>query len=410
MNIKRCLGLMAFFVAVSCTRAPLKNRAEALREVSPPNTLLEDPTLASISSTLRTHAEFLLTLLPRNAPMEFGPRSIARDEYARQLLSLADALEGKTDPNEIGAIVRERFVFMEVYGQSRWGQALLTSYYEPIIEGSRVKSDKFRQPLYRQPLDIVEVMLPQYDERFFEIGAMRGRVEKKPDGRMSLLPYYTRDQIDRGGKLAGKGLEICWVDPFDAFFAQVQGSVTIQLEPDKTNLTQTSLHLGYADQNGHRYQSIGKFLNQAIPAAEMRLQTIEQYLRAVPTQQADAVMAKNPSYVFFRELTGAPVTALGNPVFPGRTIAADYRFFPKGALAYLSFQKPVLGSQAIEVGKTEAAGRFVIDQDNGGAIRGGGRADLFWGSGDEAKQYAGNIRDSKAAIYYLFPKSAYSPK
>jgi membrane-bound lytic murein transglycosylase A len=97
---------------------------------------------------------------------------------------------------------------------------------------------------------------------------------------------------------------------------------------------------------------------------------------------------------------------LGNEVFAGRTIATDVRYFPKGALAFLQFRRPVF-SAAVgdEVSNWQEVSRFVFDQDTGGAIRGGGRADLFWGSGAEAKRFAGVIKDDRARLYYLVPSN-----
>jgi membrane-bound lytic murein transglycosylase A len=276
----------------------------------------------------------------------------------------------------------------------------LTSYFEPEIVGDLHRTDAFSAPLLKRPRDLIEIATSRFDERLADVGSLRGRLWNDPQrGRPVLVPYYSRAEIQNGA-LKGKDLELCWVDPIDAFVLQIQGSGTIFLPGDRR------LRVGYADQNGHPYHAIGKFLTEAIPLEKMSLFSIESHLKALPIPDAHAVMNKNPSYVFFDTLDGSPKTSLGNSVFPGRTIATDSRYFPKGALAFLQFKKPVFESpEATEPNRWESVSRFVFDQDTGGAIRGGGRADLFWGSGVEAKRYAGYIKDP-ATLFYLVPKPA----
>ena len=191
---------------------------------------------------------------------------------------------------------------------------------------------------------------------------------------------------------------MAWADPSDAFFVQVQGSGTVVLEDGKR------LRVGYADQNGHKYESIGKFMVDVLPKGKISLQTIEAYLRGLSADQIRAYLFRNPSYVFFHEIDGEAVTSLGVPVIPGRTIATDGRYFPKGALAILDIDKPRFDSPTDEKpAGTEHVSRWVLDTDTGGAIRGGGRVDLFWGNGPEAKRYAGQIK-SPGRLVYLVPK------
>ena len=164
------------------------------------------------------------------------------------------------------------------------------------------------------------------------------------------------------------------------------------------------MRAGYADQNGQKYEAIGKFLTSIIPVEQITSQDVEAYLRKISEQDARELLFQNPSYVFFRKLDGPAVSSLGIPVVAGRTIATDPRFFPKGALAFLSFQKPRFDSSTdAKPSAWEKTSRLVLDQDTGGAIRGGGRLDLFWGSGNEAKQYAGRIKQ-QGTLYYLVPK------
>jgi membrane-bound lytic murein transglycosylase A len=393
------LILLGFAVTlVHCTRAPLKSRSEALRPGSAPS-VSDDLGRADFVAALEEHAAFL-SLKTADSTLRFGKKEIAAVDYARALQWIV-ALSAKTpDDKEFFEAIEKNFEFHDVYGGDRWGEILLTSYFEPELEGALKPSDRFSEPLLQRPEDLVEVASSKYEERLTDVGSLRGRLWRDPARKRDILiPFYSRAEI-LNGALKGRGLEVCWVDPIDAFFMHIQGSGSIVL-PDETRL-----RLGYSDQNGHTYHSIGKFLLQAIPLEKMSLYAIESHLRSLSPAEARTIMNKNPSFIFFEKLDSAPKTSLGNSVFPGRTLATDTRYFPKGALAFLKFKKPVFQTpEDKEPSAWEEAKRFVIDQDTGGAIRGGARADLFWGSGAEAKRHAGFVKDP-AVLQYLVPKDS----
>jgi membrane-bound lytic murein transglycosylase A len=202
--------------------------------------------------------------------------------------------------------------------------------------------------------------------------------------------------------LKGKQLELCWVDPIEAFFLHIQGSGTVRLQDG------TELFITYADKNGRRYEAIGKFLKERIAPNKVTMQRVEAALREMSVQERDELLYRNPSYVFFKKSPQRAITSLGVPATPGRTIAADPKYAPKGALALLSFAKPVLSDDSpptSEPAREVEITRLVLDQDSGGAITGTDRVDLFWGRGDEAKRYAGIIQHP-ARIVYLVPREA----
>ena len=197
--------------------------------------------------------------------------------------------------------------------------------------------------------------------------------------------------------LRKRRLEWCYVRPVDAFFLQIQGSGTVLLPKRR------SLRLGYAGQNGHAYRSLGNFLLDVIPLEEMTLQSIEAHLATLTPRRQQELFNKNPSYVFFKRLKEHALTYMELPATAGRTVATDARFFPKGALALLSFEKPVFSSpEAVRPESRQSVSRLVLDQDVGGAIKGGGRLDLFWGRGKEAKQHAGVV-NAHGQLYYIAP-------
>jgi membrane-bound lytic murein transglycosylase A len=215
------------------------------------------------------------------------------------------------------------------------------------------------------------------------------------------LPYYTREEIENEQILEGKNLELAWVDPIDAFFLHVQGSGTVRFEDDE------ELRLGYAAKNGYPFDAISKYLLDVIPREKMSMQAIDGYLRRLPEDEMRKILNKNPSYIFFQKLEGKPVTSLGAEVVDGRTIATDQDFFPKGALAYMEFPKPVFADgTSIEPVRWELTSRFVLDQDTGSAIRGPYRVDLYWGSGKEVARYAGVMKEM-GRLYYMVPKNEF---
>jgi membrane-bound lytic murein transglycosylase A len=272
-------------------------------------------------------------------------------------------------------------------------QGLITGYYEPLLRGSREKHGPFRYPLYAPPDDLLVIDLAAVNPDLKNL-RLRGRL----DGRR-VVPYYTRADIENGlAPVAGK--EIAWVDDaIEAFFLQIQGSGRIRLENGDT------LRVGYADQNGHPYQSVGRYLvdRGELKLSEASMDGIKAWARAHPLR-VDEMLNANPSYVFFRELPArssgrepagnGPVGALGVPLTPRRSIAVDPRHVPLGAPVYLATTAP--NSDA-------PLERLTFAQDTGGAIRGPVRADFFWGFGAEAGALAGRMRQ-QGRMWVLLPR------
>jgi membrane-bound lytic murein transglycosylase A len=326
--------------------------------------------------------------------MKFGTETFSRREYGEALDALATTLKSSESVQTKLDYIRNNFRFLEWYGGANWGEILLTSYFEPIIPGSSKATSRFSQPLYGKPEDLVVIDLKKFSERFSEEAALRGRVHA---GKVT--PYFSREEIDGGHALQGRHLELCWVDPTDAFFLQIQGSGTVRL-PNGEELFMT-----YAEKNGRQYVPIGKYLKDRLAPRPVTMQRIEKITKAMSPQERSALFAKNPSYVFFVNSKRRAITSLGVPATPGRTIAVDSKFAPKGSLALITFNKPdVDQAEAPDTGTypTTRVSRFVLDQDSGGAITGTDHVDLFWGRGDEAKKVAGVLQD-KARIVFLVP-------
>jgi membrane-bound lytic murein transglycosylase A len=268
---------------------------------------------------------------------------------------------------------------------------LFTGYYEPLLNGSLRAGGRYTVPLHARPADLVSVDLGQFAPEL-EGKRIAGRVAK---GR--LVPYPTRAEID-GGALAGRDIELLWVDdPVAKFFLQIQGSGLVDLDDGRR------LRVGFADQNGREYRAIGRDLVAmgALSKDEVSLQTIRDWMKAHP-DQAPALMAKNPSYVFFREVgdaatTSGPLGAQGVALTPERSLAVDRRYMPLGVPVWLDTTAPMPeGEQPLR--------RLMIAQDTGGAIQGPIRGDVFWGSGARAEFVAGHMK-SQGRWYVLLPRT-----
>ncbi|SMF61248.1 membrane-bound lytic murein transglycosylase A [Allosphingosinicella indica] len=279
--------------------------------------------------------------------------AFASDPANRGTISLSGFIQRFFEPVQVGS-----------------GEAFATGYFEPQIRGSRTPGPGYPAPVYAKPPDLLETN-PLTGEKG------RGRI----DERGAYVLYYDRGAI-YDGALANRGLEIGWAaDPIELFFLQIQGSGRLLL-PDGG-----VMRIGYAGQNGREYVAIGRTLRERglLQPGQANMQGIIAWLRANP-EEGRAIMRENKSYIFFRELTGpGPLGALGVPVSPRVTVAADPAFVPLGAMVLLAMDRP------------EASGPWVA-QDTGGAIKGTNRFDTFWGAGEDAARIAGGMQAGGSAV------------
>ena len=247
---------------------------------------------------------------------------------------------------------------------------LVTGYYEPLLHGSRTRHGIYQTALYHWPAG-------------YRPGA-------------ALPP---RAQLERSGVLNGN--ELVWVDdPIEAFFLQVQGSGRILMEDGSV------MRVGFGGTNNQPYQSIGRWLldHGELTPAQATMQGIKAWARANPWR-VDALLDTNPRFVFFREMPSSegtaavgsdgPIGALGVPLTPERSIAVDPSSIPLGTPVFLQTTRPMTNTPL---------NRLVFAQDTGSAIKGGVRADYFWGLGDEAGDLAGKMKQG-GRMWLLFPNS-----
>ncbi len=245
---------------------------------------------------------------------------------------------------------------------------LFTGYFEPELKGALTPDARYRYPVYAMPPEALEVE-----------------------------QWFSRQQLLDDDLLAGRGLEIAYVDdPVELFFLQIQGSGRITL-PDGGKI-----RVGYGGANGHPYRSVGKELVRrgVYEAHQVSADVIRSWVRRNPVE-GEALLYHNPSYVFFREVSEVPahlgpLGAMNRSVTPMRTIAVDPAFTPLGAPVW------------IEKDGEDPLRRLMIAQDTGSAIKGAQRADIFFGSGDDAGRAAGRLRDPGRMVVLLPIQRAYA--
>lgn len=304
----------------------------------------------------------------------------------RETCRQANAIK-QPDDDIIKRFFRHHFIPHQVLNLDGTAEGLITGYYEPLLRGSRTPSRQYRFPLYAPPDELLVIDLGDAYPELKNL-QLRGRLE----GR-KVVPYYSRAEIENDLSSL-KGRELLWIDDqVELFFLQIQGSGRILLENGEI------LRVGYADQNGHPYQSIGKLLVQRgeLPLERASMQGIKYWGQQNPDKLTE-LLHQNSRFIFFRELPNnlsGPLGALGVPLTAGRSIAIDPRAVPQGAPVFLSTTWP---------NTNNPLNRLMVAQDTGSAIKGGVRADFFWGFGQEAANQAGKMKQ-KGKMWVLLPKN-----
>jgi membrane-bound lytic murein transglycosylase A len=331
-------------------------------------------------------------LLRRPGQSKIGKHDIygAMDDW-RLVCEAADELSDTSSPEEARRFFEAWFQPFAITSDGD-EQGLFTGYYEPLLEGSKSRNGAYAVPLHLPPGDLVKVDLGKFDPDL-EGRSIRGRIEGQ-----EFIPYHSRDDIVKGA-LAERDLEFVWVDDeIEKFFLQIQGSGQVRLDDG------TVIRVGYADQNGLPYRAIGRDLIEigALTPENVSLQSIRKWLEENPNR-AREIMARNKSYIFFRENidldpTDGPLGAQSVPLTTGRSLAVDPRHIPLGSPVWLETEAPWPGGAG-------PLRRLMIAQDTGGAIKGAVRGDVFWGAGERAEAIAGHMK-SKGRYFVLVPRAA----
>ncbi|WP_426212388.1 murein transglycosylase A [Massilia sp. TWP1-3-3] len=293
-----------------------------------------------------------------------------------------------SDGNALRAYFESWFVPNQIRAADGTDTGLITGYYEAALRGARKRGGAFQTPLYAVPDDLLTIDLSSvYPD-------LKGkRVRGKLVGK-KVVPYNARADMGTAN-VAGK--ELLYVDdPVEAFFLEVQGSGRVQLAD-----AGETVRVSYADQNGHPYKAIGRWLVEQgeLTAEQATAQGIKAWIAANPARRQE-LFNVNPSYVFFREERIAdpsvgPKGALGVPLTPARSVAIDPTMLLLGAPIFLS---------TTESNSSVPMQRLVMAQDTGGAIRGAVRADFFFGFGYDAMEKAGRMKQA-GQLWVLMPRA-----
>ena len=293
---------------------------------------------------------------------------------------------------EITNFFYQNFHLYQAFQKDGGEEGLVTGYYQPLLQGSRKKTRKYQIPLYGPPSDLITVDLSEvYPDLKYK--RLRGRVEGN-----KLIPYHTREEITED-KYPLQGNELFWVrDAVEAFFLEIQGSGVIAFEDG------TRTQVGYADQNGHPYRSMGRELihKGELSRHKVSMQSIKAWAKK-NKKKLQRFMNANPSVVFFRELPRGlpgPIGALGVPITAERSVAVDRKFVPLGAPLILSTTHP---------NSKKSLQQLMVAQDTGGAIGGGVRIDFYWGQGNVAGKKAGSMKQ-KGKVWVILPKGFQFPQ
>ena len=342
--------------------------------------LLKKSDWSAIESSLESD-----NLLPAWTAWLRSCSSLKQKDAWKKVCDLTDSIKEPSNEN-IQNYFKKYFNVYTATNLDGSDTGMITGYYQPILKGSKVKTAQYKVPLYTTPKDLITVDLSEvYPE--LKSKRLRGKLAGN-----KLVPYLSRAEIDgQGSPLAGN--EIVWVeDPVEAFFLEIQGSGIIHF--DNGDIMQ----IGYADQNGYPFKAIGSTLIQRkeITMAEASMEGIKNWARKNINKLREFLNI-NASYVFFRKLPDdlpGPIGALGVSIEAERSVAIDPKFIPLGAPIFLSTTQP---------NTTDPLERLMVAQDTGGAIRGGVRADFYWGSGYEAGRKAGSMKQ-QGKIWTLLPK------
>ncbi|NIQ00897.1 MAG: hypothetical protein GWM98_11150 [Nitrospinaceae bacterium] len=321
--------------------------------------------------------------------VRLGPMTLTQGKLREDLIAFFNLLKENLPRHEFRRRLREEFAFYRA-GVGKKRRVLFTGYYTPLIPASRVRTEEYRYPLYR---------MPEKSRNLRYVGHPPKPADAVQDtGRVWTWRDYTREHIDRLGALSNRGLEIAWLkDDLERFFLHIQGSGRLRFRDG------TVRGVRYLGANNYPYTGIGKRMvkDKVIAAEEGSMQGIKRYLRAHP-EEVPKYLFQNKRYIFFALTDEPPRGSGGGDLVAGRSIATDKSIFPAGGLAYIILRKPVLNDDH-EITGWKRVARFVVDQDTGNAIRGPGRADLYFGAGHRAGVKAGHFQEW-GQLFYLIKK------
>jgi membrane-bound lytic murein transglycosylase A len=388
-----CLTLLVFFInihPVSGTNIPGSQKALQQVQAVFPN-FTDDLAFKHLALAIRRNIDYLKRLSPQKT-FAYGPHRFT----CRQVLESQEAFlrlisKGLSEA-QFNRRIRKQFRIYRAAGQVGSNKVLFTGYYAPEFDAVLKRNEKFKYPLYKSPKDLVRIDLSRFNAKF------KGeRIIARVSGN-KVLPYYTRHQIEIEKALHGKRLEIAWLkDPMDVYLLHIEGAGRLRLSDGSV------MNVNCSASNGRPYRSFGRYLlNRGyLTPGELSVSKIRRYL-SKNQNVFNEILGHNDSYTFFKKVKHGPLGNINVPLTVGRSLALDAGLFPKGALAFISSRKPTMNRLGRITGWRDFS-RFVLNQDTGSAIKGAGRADLFWGSGPGAETAAWSQKHD-GDLYVLIQK------
>ncbi|PIU19711.1 MAG: hypothetical protein COT18_06150 [Elusimicrobia bacterium CG08_land_8_20_14_0_20_59_10] len=362
----RALGVMDGYADEAAVREVAEVNAEILPLPA------DDLDKAGILAVLKTDLEYW-NARPDSAKAQLGGDSYDAPRLRRTLSALITIFSADLPAGELLKTLKERFRVYRASADDGTGKTVITGYYEAEIPVARTPDADHKYAVYLRPQDLVKTPAGTA----FDYG--------RYDEAGKLVPYYTRQEI-HGGALAGMGLEIVWSrHPSQVMLLQIQGSGVLRF-PDGDYL-----RAGFDGANGQPYRSVQKLLMDCGEVPAMSFKDFIAYLSGQPQDREERLTDLNPRYIFFRgrPKDSLPYGAIGKALTPGRSIAIDPKHIPYGLFGLLKSRKPV--AQGNSLGFRDFT-RFIATHDTGSAIRGPGRVDLFWGSGETAETEASSMK------------------
>jgi len=325
----------------------------------------------------------------------WGNESVTIGTLEKTLKAFSKLLNQNLNQEDLQKEIRRLFIVYRVTGDVKGkvlaGPVLVTGYFQPELEASLRADEEFSYPIYETPPDLIRIALNDFDSSLPR-KTLWGRISGQ-----SLIPYYTRADIDNGKKLKCASV-LAWLQsPVDGLMLHIQGSGILCFQDESRR------YIHYASSNGHPYHSIGRWLidKGLLRKDQADWPGIRAWAQENPEEFRKA-FAANPRYIFFRWEKEGPIGTLGEVLTPMRSVALDHKIYPPGILCFLQVPMPV--SRSIN-GGAEIFQGFVCNQDTGSAIKGPHRLDLYCGEGNEAGYVAGRLK-APGLLYLLLLRDA----
>ena len=380
-----------------------KGLGQDLESFSGPATLADlkgfadDLDRASLEKAIMNQLQAMFEQEP-STPVRLGAFTLTRGRLVETLEVFLAILQQDLPFEEFNKKISEEFVLYRVgKGKGKNKKMLFTGYYRPVIQASPIRTPLYRYPLYKMHEPGLEQV--KYKSGIQLVGTHAGIKQIRKSHQEKEWRRFTRKEIDDEGVLRGLGLEVAWLkDNIERFFLHIQGSGMLKF-PDGSRQG-----VSYQSSNQYSYTGIGKLMIQdgVIDISEGSMQGIKKYFIDNP-QDISKYLYQNKRYIFFTLSDDGPRGSGGGELVGGRSIATDKSIYPAGGLAFIRVKQPVLDENN-EIVRWQPISRFVVDQDTGSAIRGPGRADLFFGTGQKAGAKAGHYYE-RGEVYYLIKRS-----